>query len=149
FNREALAIEVDLNLPAHRVVQVLDRIAAIRGYPAQLRLDNGPEFISVRLAEWAEEHKVKLEFIQPDKPTQNSFIEQFNRTYRTEVLNMYNFRRLSEIREITEQWFSEYMQTGLISHWERCHRSNADLLTTRKSLNYTGTNLREVYKNSQ
>ncbi|MEI6984175.1 DDE-type integrase/transposase/recombinase, partial [Klebsiella pneumoniae] len=84
FNREALSIEIDLNLPAQRVVRVLDRIAANRGYPAMLRLDNGPEFISLALAEWAEKHAIKLEFIQPGKPTQNAFIERFNRTYRTE-----------------------------------------------------------------
>ena len=33
FNREALSIEIDLNLPALRVGRVLDRIAANRGYP--------------------------------------------------------------------------------------------------------------------
>ncbi len=67
FNREALSIEIDLNLPALRVVRVLDRIAANRGYPVMLRMDNGPEFISLALAEWAEQHAVKLEFIQPGK----------------------------------------------------------------------------------
>ncbi len=65
FNREALSIEIDLNLPALRMVRVLDRIAANRGYPVMLRMDNGPEFISLALAEWAEKHAVKLEFIQP------------------------------------------------------------------------------------
>lgn len=60
------------NLPALRVVRVLDRIAANRGYPVMLRMDNGPEFISLTLAEWAEIHAVKLEFIQPDKPTLNA-----------------------------------------------------------------------------
>ncbi|MDI7988371.1 DDE-type integrase/transposase/recombinase, partial [Salmonella enterica subsp. enterica serovar Kentucky] len=83
FNREALSIEIDLNLPAPRVVRVLDRIAANRGYPAMLRMDNGPEFISLALTEWAEKHAVKLVFIQPGKPTQNAFIERFNRTYHT------------------------------------------------------------------
>lgn len=42
FNREALAIEIDLNLPTQRVIRVLNRISAWRGYPAQLRCDNGP-----------------------------------------------------------------------------------------------------------
>jgi putative transposase len=51
------------------VVRVLDRIAANRGYPVMLRMDNGPEFISLALAEWAEKHAVKLEFIQSGKPT--------------------------------------------------------------------------------
>jgi hypothetical protein len=85
FNREALSIEIDLNLPALRVVRVLDRVAANRGYPVKLRMDNGPEFISLTLAEWAEKHAVKLEFIQPGKPTQNAFIERFNQTYCTSI----------------------------------------------------------------
>ncbi|HAG1883052.1 TPA: IS3 family transposase [Salmonella enterica] len=108
FNREALSIEIDLNLPALRVVRVLDRIAANSGYPVMLRMDNGPEFISLALAEWAEQHAVKLEFIRPGKPTQNAFIERFNRTYRTEILDFYLFRTLNEVREITERWVSEY-----------------------------------------
>lgn len=108
FNREALAIEIDLNLPAQRVIRVLERIAAERGYPMMLRLDNGPEFISLALAEWAEEHKVRLAFIEPGKPTQNAFIERFNRTYRTEILDFYLFKTLKEVREITEKWLMEY-----------------------------------------
>ena len=108
FNREALSIEIDLNLPAPRGGRVLDRIAANRGYPIMLRMDNGPEFISLILAEWAEKHAVKLEFIQPGKPTQHAFIERFNRTYRTDVLDFYLFRTLNEVREITEKWLSEY-----------------------------------------
>lgn len=108
FNREALTIEVDLNLPAQRVIRVLERISAERGYPIMLRLDNGPELISLALTQWAEEHKVRLAFIQPGKPTQNAFIERFNRTYRTEVLDFYLFRTLGEVREITEKRLMEY-----------------------------------------
>ncbi len=108
FNREALAIEIDLIIPAQRVVRVLDRIAASRGYPPKMRMDNGQELISVALAQWAEEHGVMLEFIKPGKPTQNAFIERFNRTYRTEVLDFYLFRTLNEAREITERWLAEY-----------------------------------------
>lgn len=116
YNRECLAIEVDTNLPAVRVIRVLNRISAWRGYPLKLRLDNGPELISLAMAEWAEEHQVKLEFIQPGKPTQNSYIERFNRTYREEVLNLYVFSRLSEVKEITDDWIEQYNQ-------ERPHES--------------------------
>jgi putative transposase len=108
FNREALAIEVDTTLPAARVVRVLDRVTAWRGCPAKLRMDNGPEFVSVALADWAERRGVMLEFIQPGKPTQNSFVERFNRTFREEVLDFYVFSRLSEVREITEDWLKQY-----------------------------------------
>ncbi|GAA3536402.1 hypothetical protein GCM10022394_15040 [Zobellella aerophila] len=51
FNREVLAIEIDLNMPAPRIIWVLERIIAWRGYPAKLRMDNGPEFISMVLAD--------------------------------------------------------------------------------------------------
>ena len=75
-----LGIEIDTNLPAVRIIRVLDRIAAWRGYPKRLRLDNGPELISVAMAQWAEDHGAQLEFIKPDKPMQNGYIERFNRT---------------------------------------------------------------------
>ncbi|SXF38576.1 integrase catalytic subunit [Klebsiella variicola] len=73
-----------------------------------MRMDNGPELVSLTLAQWAEEHGVMLEFIRPGKPTQNAFIERFNRTYRTEILDFYLFRTLNEAREITERWLVEY-----------------------------------------
>lgn len=60
FNREVLAIENDLKLPAPRVVRVLERITAWRGYPAKLRMDNGPKFISSDLADWAEQYGIEL-----------------------------------------------------------------------------------------
>jgi putative transposase len=107
FNREALAIEVDLNLPAQRVIMALERAAARRGYP-DLWLDNGPEMTSVKLAERAERNGVRLEFIKPGKHAQNAFIERFNRTYREEALDMYVFKRITEVREITQRWLEEY-----------------------------------------
>ena len=98
----------DFDLPAERIVRVLDRVALWRGYPQRLRLDNGPELVSVRIAEWAEEHRVKLDFIRPGKPMQNGFIERFNRSYREAVLDMYVFQSLDEVREQTERWLKEY-----------------------------------------
>ena len=124
YNREALVIEIDLSLSSARVIRVLEYIVSCRGYPAKIRVDNGPEFISVTLADWADEHGVQLEFIKPGKPTQNTYVESFNRTYRTEVLNVYAFRRLSEIREITNSWIVEYDE-------ERPHDSLGDLTHQR------------------
>lgn len=91
FSREALAIEVDLNLPAARVIRTLERIAAWRGYPAKLRLGNGPEFIALPLAEWAERKGIVLGFIEPGRPMQDGFIERFNGSYRCGVLDMESF----------------------------------------------------------
>lgn len=98
FYREVLGIDIDINLPGRRVRRFLDRIAAWRGYPGKLRVDNGPELTSLILAEWAEDNGVELEFIEPGKPVQNAFIEKFNRTYRDEVLDMYVFQTLSEVK---------------------------------------------------
>ena len=108
FNREALAIEVDLSLAAERVCRVLDRISEWRGYPQAIRVDNGPEFISATLAGWAEDHQVKLKFIQPGKPTQNAYVERFNRSFRTEVLDYYIFDSLTQVRNITDDWIIKY-----------------------------------------
>lgn len=107
-SREVLAVEIDLNLPAARVIRVLERIAAWRGYPAQLRMDNGPEFIAGSLADWAQQHGIELEFIKPGRPMQNGFIERLNRSYREAVLDMYVFKTLTEVRERTEIWMRDY-----------------------------------------
>lgn len=120
FNREALAIEVDLNLPARRIIRVLDRLAAWRGYPVQLRCDNGPELVSLAMAQWAEGNGIHLEFIEKGKPTQNSYVERFNKTYRDEILDYYIFHTLSEVRERTDTWLKEYNQ-------ERPHESLGNL----------------------
>ena len=109
YNREVLAAEVDTNLPAGRIVRVLDRIAEERGcYPERLRMDNGPEFIGTVMAAWAAEHGVALDFIKPGKPTQNSYVERFNRTFREEVLDLYIFSSLSEVRAAVEGFIQEY-----------------------------------------
>lgn len=108
FNREGLAIEIDTSLPAERVVRVLDRLAETRGLPVKLRFDNGPEFVSIKVADWAERNQVELEFIKPGRPMQNGFIERFNRSYREAVLDMYIFESLEEVRKQTEKWLQTY-----------------------------------------
>ena len=106
--RECLAIEVDTSLKAERVVRVLDGLKAWRGTPQMIRLDNGPELRSVKLQAWCESNKVELKFIQPGKPNQNAFIERFNRTFRSEVLNAYIFENLDEVREVAWWWMIAY-----------------------------------------
>lgn len=108
YNREALWIEIDTSIPAERVIRVLEVLLLWRGTPHQIRMDNGPELISQRLAEWAQTHHVELAHIQPGKPAQNAYIERFNRTFREEVLDAYLFDDLQEVRAITEHWLQEY-----------------------------------------
>jgi putative transposase len=81
---------------------------ALHGAPATLRTDNGPEFLALRLSDWADHRGPSLEFIQPGKPAQNAFIERFNQTYRTEVLDANVFSSLAEVRAITRDWLRRY-----------------------------------------
>jgi len=63
FNREALRVEIDTSLPARRIVRALDELIEIRGKPAALRTDNGPEFVSDELEKWARRHGIERRFI--------------------------------------------------------------------------------------
>jgi putative transposase len=116
YNRESLRIEIDTSLPSQRVIRALDELVEVRGAPQRLRLDNGPEFISAAIKQWAKERGIELVHIQPGKPTQNAYIERFNKTYRTEVLDCYVFTSLHEVRRMTEDWRHRY-------NHERPHRA--------------------------
>ncbi|WP_425331645.1 IS3 family transposase [Pseudoalteromonas viridis] len=120
YNRQALAIEVDTSLTTERVIRTLERVIAWRGKPSQIRVDNGPEFTSSLLESWAQEKNIKLEFIQPGSPYQNGFVERFNRSYREEVLDLYLFDSLQQVREITDEWLEIY-------NYERPHDALEDM----------------------
>jgi putative transposase len=107
-NRECLAVEIGFSLPSRRVIALLEELVAVHGAPAALRMDNGPEFLALRLTDWAEQRGIGLDFIQPGKPAQNAFIERFNQTYRTEVLDAHVFTSLTEVRGITTDWLRRY-----------------------------------------
>ena len=127
FNRESLRIEIDTSLPSQRVIRALDELVELRGVPRRLRLDNGPEFISAALAQWAQQQGIELVHIQPGKPTQNAYIERFNRTFRTEVLDRYVFTTLAEVRCMAEDWRHRY-------NHDRPHRSLGGLSPIRYAM---------------
>jgi len=120
FNREIVAIEIDTSLTARRLIRVFKRLHKTRGLPDVLRVDNGPEFLSGELVSWVEKAGMMIQYIQPAKPNQNAYIERFNRTYREEVLDLYLFDSLSEVREITYWWMIGYNE-------ERPHDALRDL----------------------
>lgn len=110
FTRESPRIEVDTSLPGLRVVRVLEQVARERGYPEAIQVDNGPEFISRVVDQWAFLHGVELHFIEPGKPTQNAHIESFNGKFRDECLNENWFLSLQEARMKIEAWRRDYNQ---------------------------------------
>jgi putative transposase len=129
FNREALAIEIDTSITGKRLTRVFERLRESKGLPKEIRCDNGPEFLSGEFVNWTKENGMKIQYIQPGKPNQNAYIERFNRTYRDEVLNLYLFRNLEEVREQTYWWMIGYNE-------ERPHDSLADMTPAEYITNY-------------
>jgi putative transposase len=78
WSREGLAIEVDRIAHGRAGKRVLERLRASRGLPGVILTDNRPEFTGGGLDQWADDNKVRLQFIEPGKPMQNAFIESFN-----------------------------------------------------------------------
>lgn len=108
FTRESRAIEAGFSMTGKRVAEVLERLALGGELPRRIKVDNGSEFISRALDEWAYRRGVKLEFSRPGKPTDNAFIESFNGRLRQECLNARWFASLDEARQVLENWRKDY-----------------------------------------
>lgn len=108
FSRESLAIDVDFHFKAAQLVDVLRRLIGERGAPARIHCDNGPEFISVALDQWAYFTKVQLDFSRPGQPSDNAFCESFNNRVRQELLNPNWFYSIEQVRAEAEGWRVDY-----------------------------------------
>ena len=107
-SKESPAIEVEHSMSGDFVVKVLSKIAAARGFPASIRLDNGPELRSKALLSWATQNNVELCYITPGKPTENAYIESFNGRVREECLDQEVFLSLADAKQKVEQWRQFY-----------------------------------------
>jgi len=81
----------------------LEQIIEWRGKPAAIRCDNGPEYISQILVDWANIQQITLIYIQPGKPTQNAYIERFNRTVRHEWLSLHLFETIEQAQYLATE----------------------------------------------
>jgi putative transposase len=108
FSRESLALEVDLRFRSAQVVDVLRRLVAERGKPERIHCDNGPEFVSLQLDQWAYWERVKLDFSRPGRPSDNAFCESFNNRVRQELLNPNWFTSLADVRTQAAVWRRDY-----------------------------------------
>lgn len=108
YNREGLGIEVDFGLPSQRIIRVLEQIIQWRGVPKAIRSDNGSEMCSALFQTWAKNRGIRLQFIQPGKPTQNAYVERFNRTVRHEWLDEHLFDSIDHAQRTATQWLWRY-----------------------------------------
>ena len=110
FSRESLAMEVDTSLSGQRVSRILEALRQADRLPGTIVCDNGPEFTSKAMLKWSMDKGIKLNFIEPGKPTQNAYIESFNGKFRQECLRQHWFKSLHEARQIVEDWRQDYNQ---------------------------------------
>ena len=111
YSRESLAIEVGQSITGEQVVTIMNRLSAVRGAPKRIRVDNGPEFVSRALDQWAYLHRVTLDFSRPGKPTDNALVESFNGRLRDECLNTNWFLSLDDARHKIEAWREYYNES--------------------------------------
>lgn len=108
WSRESVSLEANFRLTGRCVGQALDAAAAGRELPKSITVDNGTEFTSKALAEWAYRRGVKLDYTRPGKPTDNGLIEPFNGRLRDEFLNVNEFVTMHDVREKLKAWQDDY-----------------------------------------
>jgi len=108
YTRECVALEVGPHFTGAEVARVLTRIGIERGLPAVINCDNGTEFTSKALDQWAWGRGVQLDFSRPGKPTDNATIEAFNASVRRECLSQHYFSTLAEAAIVLAAYRAEY-----------------------------------------
>ncbi len=107
-SRECLAIRVKSKLNSTEVIDALTDLFILRGVPAYIISDNGPEFIAEAVRDWIKAVGAKTEYIEPGSPWENSYCESFNGRMRDELLNGEMFYSLREAQIIIVRWRNHY-----------------------------------------
>ena len=108
WSRESVSLEANFRLTGRCVGQALDQAAATRGWPKSITVDNGTEFTSKALDEWAYRRRIRLDYTRPGKPADNGLIESFNGRPRDEFLNAHEFITMHDVRERLIAWQQDY-----------------------------------------
>ena len=108
--RECIVGLVERSITAQRLTSHLEDLVRQRGAPAVLRSDNGPEFISAVMADWAGT-RTGLSYIPPGSPWCNGYVESFNSRLRDECLNINSFYSLLHAQVVISDWKHEYNTT--------------------------------------
>jgi len=108
FSRECLVIRVKRKLNSTDVVDALTDLFIVRGVPAYIRSDNGPEFIAEAVRLWIKAVGAKTAYIEPGSPWENGYCDSFNARFRNELLNGEIFYSLREAQIVIKQWRRHY-----------------------------------------
>ena len=108
YSRECLAIKVERKLNSTNVIDALTDLFILRGPPAYIRSDNGPEFVAQAVRDWIAAVGAKTAYIEPGSPWENGYCESFNCRFRDELLNGEVFYTLREAQIIIEKWRKHY-----------------------------------------
>lgn len=108
YSRECLAIRVKRKLNSTDVVDVLTDLFILRGVPAHIRSDNGPECVAEAVRKWIAAVGAQTAYIEPGSPWENGYVESFNARLRDELLNGEIFYSLREAQFIIETWRHHY-----------------------------------------
>jgi putative transposase len=108
YTRECLALEVNRRLTSRDVIDVLADLLVVRGAPAHVRSDNGPEFIAQAIRRWLEHIEVKTLYIAPGAPWENGYAESFHSRLRDELLNVEEFATVAEAQTLAAAWKADY-----------------------------------------
>ncbi len=108
FSRECLAIKVARKLNSHSVIEALADLFVLRGVPAHIRSDNGPEFIADAVKSWIGAVGARTAYIERGSPWENGYVESFNGRLRDELLNGEIFTTLREAQIVIEAWRQHY-----------------------------------------
>ena len=101
-------IRVKRKLHSTEVIDTLTGLFILRGVPAYIRSDNGPEFITEAVRDWIKAVEAKTAYIEPESPWENGYCESFNGKMRGELLNGEIFYSLREAQIIIERWRNHY-----------------------------------------
>lgn len=108
FTRESLAIRIERSIKATDVIDTLEWLFLVRGAPAHMRSDNGPEFVSRAVQDWLDKQECQTIYITPGSPWENPYIESFIGTLRRECLDRYLFVSGQEAQQAVVAWQNEY-----------------------------------------
>jgi transposase InsO family protein len=117
WTRECLCLKVARHVTSEDVIDALAELFAMRGVPAHVRSDNGPEFIALAIRRWLGQVGVQTLYIAPGSPWENGYAESFHSRFRDEFLDLEDFENVAAARKLTAAWKDDY----------NCHRPHSSL----------------------